>query len=83
MYWIVALLLVAASFAAPAWLYPSLPDRYPTTVNIEGQVNGYGGKSALFMFPLMMIPLLLLFYFLPALSPKHFEVNAFRRRICI
>ncbi len=77
-YWIVAFLLAAAAFAAPAWLYPGLPDRIPTHWNIEGKVNGYGGKWTLFMFPLMMIPMLLLFYFLPALSPKHFEVNTFR-----
>ena len=36
-YWIVALIIVAASIAAPAWLYPSLPDRIPTHWNIQGR----------------------------------------------
>ncbi len=27
---------------------------------------------------MMMVPMLVLFYFLPALSPRHFEVDAFR-----
>ncbi len=77
-YWIIALVIVVASFAAPAWLYPGLPDRIPTHWNIKGEVDGYGGKWTLFLFPIMMVPMLLLFYFLPALSPKHFEVDAFR-----
>jgi uncharacterized membrane protein len=77
-YWIVAFVLFVASIALPAWLYPGLPDRIPTHWNIKGEVDGYGGKWTLFMFPVMMIPMLLLFRFLPALSPKDFEVDAFR-----
>jgi uncharacterized membrane protein len=77
-YWIIGFLMVAASFAAPAWLYPSLPDRIPTHWNIEGKADGYGGKWTLFLFPALMVGMLVLFYFLPALSPKHFEVDTFR-----
>jgi uncharacterized membrane protein len=77
-YWIIAIGIVIASVAAPAWLYPGLPDRIPTHWNIRGEVDGYGGKWTLFMFPIMMVPMLVLFFFLPALSPKHFEVDAFR-----
>ncbi len=61
------------------WLYPSLPDRIPTHWNIKGQVDGYGNKQwAVFLMPVFMVGMLVLFYFLPALSPKHFEVDAFR-----
>jgi len=77
-YWIIAIVLVLASIAAPAWLYPGLPDRIPTHWNIKGEVDGYGGKWTLFAFPVMMVVMLVLFYFLPALSPRHFEVDAFR-----
>jgi uncharacterized membrane protein len=77
-YWIIGFLLVAAAVAAPAWLYPGLPDRIPTHWNIEGKVDQYGGKWTLFAFPMLMAGLLVLFYFLPALSPRHFEVETFR-----
>ena len=51
----------------------------PTHWNIEGKVDGWGDKSwATFLMPGMMIGLLILFAFLPALSPKHFEVDTFR-----
>jgi DNA-binding transcriptional ArsR family regulator/uncharacterized membrane protein len=68
----------AAAIIAPAWLYPGLPDQIPTHWNIEGKVDGYGGKWTLFAFPGLMAGMLVLFYFLPALSPKHFEVDTFR-----
>ena len=51
----------------------------PTHWNIEGKVDGWGDKSwATFLMPGMMIPFLILFAFLPALSPKQFEVDSFR-----
>ena len=77
-YWMIGILLVTASLAASGWLYPGLPDRIPTHWNIEGKVDGYGGKWTLFLFPGMMGSMLVLFYFLPTLSPKHFEVDTFR-----
>ena len=77
-YWIIAFLLVAIATAATAWLYSSLPEQIPTHWNIRGEVDGYGGKWTLFMFPVMMVGMLVLFYFLPALSPRHFEVDTFR-----
>jgi uncharacterized membrane protein len=77
-YWIVAFALVAAATGAAVWFYPDLPDQIPTHWNIEGKVDGYGGKWTLFAFPILMAGMLVLFYFLPALSPKHFEVDTFR-----
>jgi uncharacterized membrane protein len=60
-------------------LYPSLPQQIPTHWNIKGEIDGYGNKDwALFLLPGTMVLLVLLFYFLPALSPKHFEVDSFR-----
>jgi uncharacterized membrane protein len=77
-YWVTALLLIAITTAATAWLYASLPEQIPTHWNIRGEVDGYGGKWTLFIFPAIMVGMLVMFYFLPALSPKQFEVDAFR-----
>jgi uncharacterized membrane protein len=71
--------LIVGAVGVSAWLYPSLPQQIPTHCNIKGEIDGYGDKNwALFLLPGMMVPLTLLFYFLPALSPKHFEVDSFR-----
>jgi uncharacterized membrane protein len=77
-YWSIGILLVAISAGAASWLFPTLPDQIPTHWNIRGEVDGYGGKWTLFIFPVMMAGMLVLFYFLPALSPKHFEVDTSR-----
>jgi uncharacterized membrane protein len=78
-YWIASILLVVATAGASAWLYPILPQLIPTRWNIEGRIDAYGDKSwSLFLLPAMMAGFLVLFYFLPALSPKHFEVDSFR-----
>ena len=77
-YWAVSILLVALSAGAAAWLAPQWPDQIPTHWNIRNEVDGYGGKWTLFIMPIMMLGMLALFYFLPALSPKDFEVDAFR-----
>jgi len=79
LYWTVAIGLTILAWAASAWFYPSLPQRIPTHWNIHGQVDGYGDKLwATFLMPLVTTGMLALFAFLPALSPKKFEVDAFR-----
>lgn len=78
-YWTVAIGLTILAWAVSAWFYPSLPQRIPTHWNIHGEVDGYGNKQwAVFLMPLFTVGMLALFAFLPALSPKQFEVDAFR-----
>jgi len=78
-YWTVAIALTVLAWAVSAWFYPSLPQRIPTHWNIHGEVDGYGDKRwAVFMMPVVTVGMLALFAFLPALSPKQFEVDSFR-----
>lgn len=77
-YWIITLAILGVSLAATAWLYPGLPDSIPTHWDLAGKVDGRGGKWTIFLLPAMMPAVLALFYFLPALSPRHFEVDSFR-----
>lgn len=78
-YWVAAIGLTVLAWAVSAWFYPSLPQRIPTHWNIHGQVDGYGDKHwAVFLMPAFTTLMLVIFAFLPALSPKKFEVDAFR-----
>lgn len=77
--WIVAISLTLAALALSAALYSRLPEQVPIHWNIQGQVDDYGHKSwAAFLMPGMMAALLGLFALLPWLSPKRFEVQAFK-----
>ena len=78
-YWIIAILLTLAAWAAVGLALSQPAERVPTHWNIEGKVDGWGDKSwATFLMPGMMVIFLVVFAFLPALSPKHFEVDSFR-----
>jgi hypothetical protein len=57
-YWTIGFALVAIATGATVWLYGSLPEQIPTHWNIRGEVDGYGGKWSLFMFPVMMAGML-------------------------
>lgn len=78
-----ALLAGAAMTAAGlgyAWvLYPSLPALIPIHWNIHGQVDGWAPKEwAALMLPGMMVVMLGMLVGLPWLSPRQFDVAAFR-----
>ena len=78
-YFLIAAFLVVASAVATLIVYPQLPSLVPTHWDIHNQVNGYSPKWTLFVFgPGFMAGMIVLFYFLPWLSPKHFEVDSFR-----
>lgn len=77
-YYLVGILLTAATFLATLVVYPQLPKLVPTHWNLEGQADDYGAKWMLFWIPAAMAGLMIFFRFLPWLSPKHWEVDSFR-----
>jgi uncharacterized membrane protein len=77
-YWIVAIALVLLAWAVSAVLYPGMPAKIPTHWNIHGKVDAYGPKATIFLMPGAMTFMLGLFWLLPALSPKNFEIDSFR-----
>jgi uncharacterized membrane protein len=78
-YYFIGIALTAAVFVAILIAYPQLPNQVPTHWNMQGQANDYSAKWTLFLIgPGLMAGILLLFYFLPWLSPKHWDVDAFQ-----
>jgi uncharacterized membrane protein len=77
-YYFIGIVLTAAVFVAILIAYPHLQNQVPTHWNMQGQANYYSAKWTLFLIgPGLMAGILLLFYFLPWLSPKHWEVDTF------
>jgi uncharacterized membrane protein len=78
-YYFIGIVLTAAVFVAILIAYSQLPNRVPTHWNMQGQANDYSAKWTLFLIgPGLMAGILLLFYLLPWLSPKDWEVDAFQ-----
>ena len=78
-YYSIGILLTAAMLMAILLAYPHLPSQVPTHWNMQGQANDYSAKWTLFLIgPSFMAGTMLLFYFLPWLSPKYWNVNTFQ-----
>ena len=77
-YFLIAALLIAATLIATILVYPDLPNRIPMHWNFQGEVDRYGGKSEIFLLPAIMLGIVILFACMPWLSPKKFELDAFR-----
>jgi immunity protein, SdpI family len=78
-YYLTGILLTVAMLMATAVVYPHLPSTVATHWNFRNQPDGYSAKWTLFLIgPGLMAGIMLLWRFLPWLSPKNFEVDGFR-----
>ncbi|MBW2974110.1 SdpI family protein [Candidatus Woesearchaeota archaeon] len=60
------IIFIILIFAASVYLYPKMPERMPVHWNSAGEIDGYGGRFAgLFLIPLFLAGIYLLFLFLP------------------
>jgi len=77
-YFLLCGLIMLAVLVAGLVLYPHLPGRVPTHWDLHGNVNGYSPRfPAVVLMPGIMAGMLLMFAVLPALSPRHFEIEPF------
>ena len=71
--------VIVATLAGTLVAYPQLPSVVPLHWDAHGNVNGWGPKwSLLLTGPGLMLAMTVLFWGLPWLSPKRFEVDSFR-----
>jgi len=78
-YYLGAVAVILAILVGTLVAYPRLPEVVPMHWDANGNVNGWGHKSTLFLTgPGFMTAIVLLFAGLPWLSPKKFEVDSFR-----
>jgi uncharacterized membrane protein len=77
-YLLLCLVLVAAACAATMYAWPMLPERVPVHWNIDGVVNGYGPRAALWLLGPGLISLMALCgALLPRISPRRFDMSGF------
>jgi len=62
-------------------VYPFLPNRVPTHWNAAGEIDGYGSKATgAFIFPLIMLFVLLLFILVPKIAVFKKNLKAFEKQ---
>jgi uncharacterized membrane protein len=70
--------LIVAMFIVAAACWSHVPERMPIHWNLQGEVDGYGGKFVgLLLMPLVAAGLYLLLLFLPRIDPGYANYQAF------
>ena len=69
---VVSLFLSAANFALAGWAWSRLPEgaRVPSHWNFSGQVDAYGSRATVFLAPVIMVGITLLFLAIPRFDPR-------------
>jgi uncharacterized membrane protein len=76
---LIAIALVALSFATAYVAYPSMPQSMASHWNFEGNVDGYMPRDAgVYFMPLLGAAMLALLYFLPSIDPKKENYRKFQ-----
>lgn len=74
----VQLALIALMFVVAAVSWPYVPDRLPVHWNLQGEVDGYGGKFAgLLLVPIITLGLYALLLVLPKIDPGYVNYRNF------
>ena len=76
---LIILMIIILSLAAAIYLYPLVPDQMPTHWNSKGEVDGYMSKFwGLFLLPIIIIGVYLLFLLIPKIDPLKKNIEKFR-----
>lgn len=77
---IIILGIALISFAVGIYLYPQMPEKMASHWNSQGQVDGYMSKFwGLFLMPIFLIGIFLLFILIPKIDPLKENIEKFRK----
>lgn len=68
---LLSLLIMMSSFIYIIVMYNRLPETIPTHYNFAGEADQWGSKRTIFIFPVLMLFMFLLFYFLAKVPHIH------------
>jgi len=74
------LIIIIASFVIGIYLYPQMPEQMASHWNINGQVDDYMPRFwGVFLMPLVLVGLALLFIAIPKIDPLKKNIEKFRK----
>jgi uncharacterized membrane protein len=77
---IILLAFTAIAFISGIILYPKFPNLIASHWNASGEANGYMGKFwGIFLLPIIMAGLFLLYFFIPRIDPLKNNIESFRK----
>jgi len=77
---IIIIIVILISFAIGIYFYSQFPDRIASHWNIKGEVDSYMSKFwGLFLMPIILLGLWLLFLLIPKIDPLKKNIEKFRK----
>jgi len=74
------LVVILISFIIGIYFYPKFPDKIASHWNVKGEVDGYIQKCwGLFLLPIILLGLWLLFLIIPKIDPLKHNIEKFRK----
>jgi len=74
-----AIIVLLFSFGTAIYFYPFVPAQMASHWDAQGMVNGYMSKFwGLFLIPVLMFVLTLLFFFIPKIDPERKNIEKFK-----
>jgi len=78
--YLVIIVLILISFGLGAYFFPQMPNKMASHWNIKGEANGYMSKFwGLFLMPIILLGLFLLFILIPKIDPLKENIAKFRK----
>lgn len=74
---ILMMLFLLISIVSSVYCYTQLPDTIASHWGLSGEVDDYSGKAIIFLFPGVMIFMILLFWFIPKIDPLKNNIKSF------
>ncbi|MEM5813429.1 MAG: DUF1648 domain-containing protein, partial [Candidatus Aenigmatarchaeota archaeon] len=73
-------LIILLSFLFSIYFYPKIPERMAIHWNVKGEIDGYLPKAiGIFIIPLSLVPLFIIFYSIPKIDPLKKNIECFRK----
>ncbi len=78
--YLVIIILILISFGLGIYFFPQMPDKMASHWNIKGEADGYMSKFwGLFLMPIILLGLFLLFILIPKIDPLKENIAKFRK----
>ena len=79
-FWIIKLFIVLIMFIAAYYVYPAMPEKFPTHWNYAGQIDGYSPKTfGVFMAPVLTLMLIFLLPLFRFIDPRRERFKQFEK----
>jgi len=79
-FWIIKLLIIMGMFVTAYYVYPAMPEKFPTHWNFDGHIDGYASKVfRVYLFPVLTLAIAFLMPLVCYMDPRKERFKPFAK----